>query len=40
MESITIVDLKGLSTAALSSEAMDVVKLAGQVGDFFPEVRE
>jgi hypothetical protein len=40
MESITVMDLEGLSySAAMSAEAMDTVKLATKVGDYFPEVR-
>ena len=38
MEGINIIDLKGLSASVLSSETMDVVKLAGVVSDFFVEV--
>lgn len=37
MEGINIVDLKGLSSSALSSETMDVIKLSSKVADFFPE---
>ncbi|CAJ1932649.1 unnamed protein product [Cylindrotheca closterium] len=37
MEGINIVDLKGLSSNALSSETMDVIKLSSKVADFFPE---
>lgn len=39
VEGINILDLKGLSAAALSSETIDVVKLASKISDFFPEVR-
>jgi hypothetical protein len=40
MESVTVLDLEGLSySAAMSAEAMDTVKLASKVGDYFPEVR-
>jgi hypothetical protein len=40
MESITVMDLEGLSySSAMSAEAMDTVKLASKVGDYFPEVR-
>ena len=38
-EGINIIDLQGLSRAALSSDTMAVIKLAGKVSDFFPEVR-
>lgn len=37
MEGINIVDLKGLSSSALSSETMDVIKISSKVADFFPE---
>jgi len=37
MEGINILDLKGLSSSALSSETMDVIKLSSKVADFFPE---
>jgi hypothetical protein len=37
MESLAIIDLQGLSSSALSKEAMEVVKMAGSVADFFPE---
>lgn len=40
MESITVLDLSGLTYAAASSpEATDAVKLASKIGDYFPEVR-
>lgn len=40
MESIAVLDLSGLTYAAASSpEAMDAVKLASKIGDYFPEVR-
>ena len=38
-EGINIIDLQGLSRAALSSETMSVIQLAGKISDFFPEVR-
>jgi hypothetical protein len=37
MEGINIVDLKGLSSSALSSETIEVIKVSGKVADFFPE---
>lgn len=38
MEGITVLDLTGLSySAAKVPEAMDILKLAGKVGDYFPE---
>jgi hypothetical protein len=37
MEGINIVDLKGLSSAALSSETIEVIKVSAKVADFFPE---
>lgn len=41
MESITVLDLSGLTYAAASSqEAMDAVKLASKIGNYFPEVRD
>jgi hypothetical protein len=39
MEGINIIDLKGLSASAISSETLEVVKLASKIADFFPEVR-
>ncbi|VEU34586.1 unnamed protein product [Pseudo-nitzschia multistriata] len=36
-EGINIVDLSGLSTASLTSETMEVIKIASKVSDFFPE---
>ena len=39
VEGINILDLQGLSASALSSETIDVVKLASKISDFFPEVR-
>jgi hypothetical protein len=37
MEGITVLDLTGLSySAAKVPEAMDILKLAGKVGDYFP----
>lgn len=38
VEGINILDLSGLSAAALSSDTIDVVKLASKISDFFPEV--
>lgn len=38
VEGINILDLQGLSASALSSETIDVVKLASKISDFFPEV--
>eukprot|EP00980_Cylindrotheca_fusiformis_P021916 scaffold8747_cov96-Cylindrotheca_fusiformis.AAC.11 len=37
MEGINIVDLKGLSSSALTSETMEVIKVSSKVADFFPE---
>ena len=37
-EGINIIDLQGLSRAALSSDTMAVIKLASKISDFFPEV--
>lgn len=37
-EGINIIDLKGLSRAALSSETMEVIKLSSKISDYFPEV--
>lgn len=37
IEGINILDMQGLSASALSSETIDVVKLASKVSDFFPE---
>lgn len=37
MEGINILDLKGLSSSALSSETMEVIKVSSKVADFFPE---
>ena len=40
MESITVLDLAGLTYAqASSSEAMDAIQVASRIGDNFPEVR-
>lgn len=39
-EGINVLDLQGLSASALSSETIDVVKLASKISDFFPEVRK
>ena len=38
VEGINVVDLNGLSAAALTSEAMEVIKIASKISDFFPEV--
>lgn len=38
VEGINILDLQGLSSSALSSDTMDVIKMAGTISDFFPEV--
>jgi hypothetical protein len=38
MEGINILDLKGLSASAISTETLEVVKLASKIADFFPEV--
>jgi hypothetical protein len=38
VEGINILDLQGLSSSALSSETIEVVKLASKISDFFPEV--
>ena len=37
-EGINVLDLSGLSASALTSETMEVIKLASKVSDFFPEV--
>lgn len=37
LEGINIVELDGLSSSALSSETMEVIKLASKISDFFPE---
>ena len=37
-EGINVMDLNGLSSSALSSETMEVVKIASKISDFFPEV--
>jgi hypothetical protein len=39
IEGINVVDLNGLSSSALTSETMEVIKLASKISDFFPEVR-
>jgi hypothetical protein len=39
IEGINVIDLQGLSASALSSETMEVIKLASKISDFFPEVR-
>ena len=38
-EGVNVLDLQGLSASALSSETVDVIKLASKISDFFPEVR-
>lgn len=40
LEGINILDLSGLSSSALSSDTMDVIKMASKISDFFPEVRD
>ena len=37
LEGINIMELDGLSSSALSSETMEVIKLASKISDFFPE---
>eukprot|EP00523_Entomoneis_sp_CCMP467_P010166 CAMPEP_0168732250 /NCGR_PEP_ID=MMETSP0724-20121128/7677_1 /TAXON_ID=265536 /ORGANISM="Amphiprora sp., Strain CCMP467" /LENGTH=584 /DNA_ID=CAMNT_0008779269 /DNA_START=374 /DNA_END=2128 /DNA_ORIENTATION=- len=37
MEGINILDLKGLSSSAINSDTMSVVKLSSKIADFFPE---
>ena len=37
-EGINVIDLKGLSTSALTHETMEVIKLSSKISDFFPEV--
>jgi hypothetical protein len=39
-EGINIIDIKGMSASALSSETMEVIKLASKISDFFPEVSD
>eukprot|EP00522_Entomoneis_paludosa_P012964 CAMPEP_0172447248 /NCGR_PEP_ID=MMETSP1065-20121228/6588_1 /TAXON_ID=265537 /ORGANISM="Amphiprora paludosa, Strain CCMP125" /LENGTH=623 /DNA_ID=CAMNT_0013198495 /DNA_START=39 /DNA_END=1910 /DNA_ORIENTATION=- len=36
-ESINVMDLKGMSSAQLTSEALDCMKAVGKIADFFPE---
>lgn len=36
-ESVNVIDLEGLSSSQASSEAMEIVKQATKVGNFFPE---
>ena len=36
-EGINIIDLQGLSASAITSETMDVIKIASKISDFFPE---
>lgn len=38
VEGINIIDLYGLSSDALSSETIDIIKLSSKISDFFPEV--
>ena len=38
-EGVNVIDLKGLSRAALSADTMQVIKLASKISDFYPEVR-
>jgi hypothetical protein len=37
VEGINVIELDGLNSSALSSETMDVIKLASKISDFFPE---
>jgi CRAL/TRIO domain len=37
IEGINVIELDGLSSSALSSETMEVIKLASKISDFFPE---
>ena len=37
-EGINIIDLKELSASKMSSDTMDMIKLASKIADFFPEV--
>mmetsp|Transcript_8526 Transcript_8526/g.23591 ORF Transcript_8526/g.23591 Transcript_8526/m.23591 type:complete len:602 (-) Transcript_8526:105-1910(-) len=36
-ESINVMDLKGMSSSQLTSEALDCMKAVGKIADFFPE---
>ena len=38
-EGINVVDLSGLSSSALTSETMEVIKISSKISDLFPEVR-
>jgi hypothetical protein len=38
-EGINVMDLGGLSASALTTETMEVMKMASKISDFFPEVR-
>jgi hypothetical protein len=38
-EGINVLDLGGLSASALTTETMEVIKIASKISDFFPEVR-
>ncbi|KAG7369968.1 CRAL/TRIO domain containing protein [Nitzschia inconspicua] len=37
VEGINVIELDGLSSSALSSETMEVIKMASKISDFFPE---
>jgi len=37
LEGINIIELDGLSASAMSSETMEVIRLASKISDFFPE---
>jgi hypothetical protein len=39
VEGINIIDLYGLSSEAMSSETIEIIKLSSKISDFFPEVR-
>lgn len=36
-ESVNVLDLEGLTSSQLTSDAMEIIKQAAKVGDFFPE---
>lgn len=38
-EGIQVIDLQGLSSNALTPDTFDVIKIAGKISEFFPEVR-
>jgi hypothetical protein len=40
VEGINVLDLTGLNSSAMTSETMEVIKLASKISDFFPEVSE